>query len=190
MLKVSNFMKRRYLVTVLGSGAILGVMTKGFKSVAQTTSEPSASGDAIDILLADHRNIEALMDQIAQTTDSDVTAREQLLQQLADLFTLHNSTEENIIYPAIRDIADLPIDTVKLYYEQDEAKIMVFELDQLPKNDPQWGNRFKKLRTAVLAHVAQEENIDFPRLRTAAGPKLAELTTKVLQLRSHWNIQT
>ena len=122
MLKVSNLMKRRHLVAVLGGSALIGIVTKSLKSVAQTTSEPTVSGntttvngDVIDILLDDHRKIKALMDQILQTTDSDAAEREQLLQQLADLFTLHNSTEENLIYPAVRDIANLPIDTVELY---------------------------------------------------------------------------
>ena len=74
-----------------------------------------------------------------------------------------------------------------LYHQQDEAKVLVFGLDQLSKSDPHWSSRFAKLRSAVLAHIEQEENVDFPRLRKAAGPKLAQLTVKVRQLRSHWS---
>ncbi len=180
-------MSRRQLVGLLGSSALLGIATERLLPAAAQTSAPATGGNAIDILLEDHRKIKALMNQIAQTSAGNPTQRAQLLQQLADLLTVHNSTEENLVYPAIRDIAARPNDAAMLYHQQDEAKIIVFELDQLSKSDPRWSSRFATLHSAVLAHVAQEENIDFPHLRTAAGPKLAELTTKVRQLRSHWS---
>lgn len=85
------------------------------------------------------------MKQISQTPASNPTQRAQLLQKLANLLTVHNSTEEDLVYPAIRDIADLPSDATTLYQQQDEAKIIVFELDQLSKSDPDWGNRFATL---------------------------------------------
>lgn len=185
----NNFyhMSRRQLVGLLGSGAFLGIATQRLLPAAAQTSTPTAGGTAIDILVEDHRKIKALMNQISQTSAGNSTQRTQLLQQLADLLTVHNSTEENLVYPAIRDIAARPNDAATLYHQQDEAKVLVFELDQLSKSDPRWGSRFETLRSAVLAHVAQEENIDFPRLRTAAGPRLTELTAKVRQLRSHWS---
>jgi len=189
MLNDSKHITRRRFVTVLGSTALLSIAAEGFlaPSAAQT-SAPATGRDAIDILLEDHRQIEALMNQIAQTSASYPTQRAQLLQQLADLLTVHNATEENLIYPAIRNIANLPSDATTLYQQQDQAKVFVFELDQLSKSDPDWGSRFSTLQNAVLAHVAQEENTDFPSLRRAAGPQLVELTTKVLQLRSHWRL--
>ena len=182
-----NHTTRRRFCTLLGSSALLGIATEGLVSVAQT-SPPAANTDAISILVDDHRRIEALMNQIAQTPASNPTQRAQLLQQLINLLTVHNFTEENLIYPAIRDIANLPNDATMLYQQQDQSKVLVFELDQLPKNDdPDWSNRFATFESALLSHVAQEENVDFPRLRTAVGPKLTELTTKVRQLRSHWS---
>ena len=156
-------------------------------SPAMRTTSPSArGGDAIDILLADHRQIESYLNQISQTPATNPTQRAQLLQQLATLLTIHNATEENYIYPAIRDVARRPNDSATLYQQQDQAKVIMFELDQLAKNSPNWDSRFAALRTALMAHVAQEERTEFPQLRQAAGPKMTALTTKVRQLRSQF----
>ncbi|MBV9388083.1 MAG: hemerythrin domain-containing protein [Chroococcidiopsidaceae cyanobacterium CP_BM_ER_R8_30] len=186
MLSNFNHTTRRRFCTLLGTSALLGIATENLASVAQTNA-PATDTDAISILVDDHRRIEALMNQIAQTPASDPTQRSQLLQQLIDLLTVHNFSEENLVYPAIRDIANLPGDATTLYQEQDQTKVLVFELNQLPKSDPDWGNLFTTFQNALLSHVAQEENVDFPRLRTAVGPKLSVLTTQMLQLRSHWS---
>ena len=98
----NNFfrMSRRQLVALVGSSALLGIATRLLPTAAQTTA-PAASDTAIDVLLEDHQKIKALMNQIAQTSDGNPSQRTHLLQQLAELFTVHNSTEENLIYPAI-----------------------------------------------------------------------------------------
>ena len=186
MLNKFNHRTRRRFCTLVGTSALLGIATENLVSVARTSAS-TINTDAISILVDDHRLIEALMNQIAQTPASNPTRRTRLLQQLIDILTVHNFSEENVVYPAIKDIANLPNDATTLYQEQDLAKVQVFELNQLSTSDPDWGNRFTTFQNAVLSHVAQEENVDFPSLRTAAGPtKLAELTTQVIQLRSHW----
>lgn len=185
MLSNFNHTTRRRFCTILGGSALLGIATENLVSVAQT-SPPAVNTDVIGILVDEHRRIEALMNQIAQTPASNPTQRTQLLQQLINLLTVHNFTEENLVYPAIRDIANLMSDATTLYQEQDQSKVLAFELNQLPKSDPDWSNLFATFQSALLSHVAQEENVDFPRLRTAVGPKIAQLTTQALQLRSHW----
>ena len=188
----SNHMTRRRLVAVFGSSAVFSVAMKRLLPAAaqQKTTAPSPTpatpSDAIATLIQDHRAITTLMTQIAQT--SNPTQRTQLLQQLANLLTLHNSSEENLIYPAIRDIANEQSDAQTLYQQQDTAKVLLFELDQLSKSDPNWGTRFATFRSGVLAHISQEETRDFPRLRQIAGTtKLNQITAEFNQLRSHWH---
>jgi len=152
-----------------------------------TPATPAVKGDAIDILLEDHRRIEALLNQISQTSANNPTQRTQLLQQLISLLTIHNATEEHLVYPAIYAIANLQTNARQLYQQQDQAKLLTFELDQLSKSDPNWDDRFNVFRKALLAHVSQEEKSDFPRLRQAAGNKLTAITAKVRQLRSQFN---
>jgi hypothetical protein len=102
-----------------------------------------------------------------------------------EIYTLGVGRE--YIYPAIRDIATLPNDANTLYMQQDQAKVLAFELDRLAKDNTNWDRRFATFRNAVLAHVSQEEKTDFPRLRQAAGANMTTLTAKVQQLRSAWN---
>lgn len=132
----------RRQLTTLFSGALLGIVAEHAPAGAQApvpaisameASPAAASGNAIDILIQDHRRIGALMTQIAATSAGDALQRAALLQRLADLLTIHNASEENLVYPAIRDLANRPQDAATLYHQQDEAKVLVFELDQMPK---------------------------------------------------------
>jgi hemerythrin superfamily protein len=177
---------RRKFLTFLGGSVLFGVAVKNF--VIPSASAQTPNGDAIDILIQDHRTIADLLLQIAQTPASNPTQRTQLLQQLANLLTVHNASEENFIYPAIRNIAGLPRDASLLFQQQDNSKIILFSLNQVPPDSPQWDRLLATLTNALVNHVSQEENVDFPRLRQTAGPLLPVLTAQVVQLRSRFNL--
>lgn len=54
----SNHIKRRQFVTVLGSSALLGIVTQSLLApAAAQMSAPATGKDAIDILIEDHRQI-------------------------------------------------------------------------------------------------------------------------------------
>lgn len=124
------------------------------------------------------------MDQILAS--GDPAEREHLLRELSNALTIHNANEENIVYPAIREVADRPDDAALLYHQQDEAKVAIWGLMSLPKEGPDFTRRFTELRNAILTHIRQEEAIDFPAVRAALGSRIHELDATTSRLRAHW----
>jgi len=150
---------------------------------ARTNANPApvVGNDAVEILENDHRRIKALLSELVEGDEAD---RATTLDELKALLTIHNASEENLVYPAIRVVGKHPGQSETLYHQQDEAKVAVWELDMLARDDRDFEARAKKLRTAILAHIKKEEEHEFPHLRETAGKDaLQELTGALRELR-------
>ena len=139
--------------------------------------------DAIEILENDHRTIKQLL---LDLTSAEEMARKQALERLKALLTVHNATEENLVYPAIHDLAERPMHANGLYKEQDQAKVAVFELSMLSPGDPEFTKKAAALRDAVYAHIEKEETSEFRHLREAAEANMPELTAQVRRFRKEF----
>ncbi len=141
----------------------------------------ATAGDAIAVLMNDHLRIKALFDQLL---DGDGTTRPRLLAELKPLLIVHNAGEENVIYPAIFGIAMRPHHAKGLYHQQDDATVAFWEVLQMDPGDPEFVRKAADLRDALLAHVRQEEEHEFPELRRAlAAPAMAKLTAELEEFR-------
>lgn len=125
-----------------------------------------AGGDPFDALARDHRNVLALFDVIERTDDSARLRRATLLFQLKRMLTAHTLAEEDIIYPMLRDDAQREEMATKLYRDHAEMKVRLFELEHQSKNSPAWMSKLRELRQIIEAHARQEEESEFPRLRS------------------------
>ena len=148
---------------------------------------PYTGNDVFEILENDHHAIKHCLD----TLIADIPKRHTTLMALSALFTIHNATEENYVYPAVGKIAKLPNDAAALFHQQDEAKTVVWSLHEIGKTEGFASQAFtdtaQQLLAAALAHVHQEETRDFPALRTALGPQhVAELTHAVRAFRQRF----
>ena len=153
---------------------------------ATTNGEiPTVGNDAIEILENDHDTIEMLLNELV---DGSEAQRAGALEQLKTLLTVHNATEENLIYPAIHEIAARPMHAGKLYHEQDDAKVVVWKLSMLEPGSEDFRATAVNLREAVLKHVRLEEEHEFPHLRDAAAEKMTTLTTEVRRFRGTFGI--
>jgi hemerythrin superfamily protein len=142
--------------------------------------------DAMEILINDHAVIKNLLE--ALTAAVDVGERTSALQRLKAALTIHNATEENLIYPAIERIAKEKSEAERLYHETAKADVMIFELDSLLEEGRSEEDSFaataERLRDGVIAHIEEEEQHAFPQLRDQADPAQAEtLSRSVRQFR-------
>ena len=156
--------------------------------MASKTTATVTGNDAVEILENDHRRIKELLAQLVEASGDD--ARTGVLDELKALLTVHNASEENLIYPAVRVLAKRRSESETLYHQQDEAKVAVWELDMLAEDDRDFEARATKLQAAVHAHIAKEEETEFPKLREAAGEEaMEELTAALRELRGalHFN---
>lgn len=145
---------------------------------SDSTQLPVRGNDAIEILTNDHRRIKDLLAQL--TAASQTTQRKQTLEQLKAALTIHNATEENLVYPAIQEVAGKKAEAQKLYHETGEADVLVFTLDTMLKegDEGDFSATAEKLQAAVLEHIEDEEQKAFVHLRDRSEPPQAQLLTQ------------
>lgn len=147
------------------------------------TRLPAHGRDAVEILLNDHNVIKSLLTELTQ---GDRNQRRATLEQLKGVLTIHNATEENLVYPALDKVAGEGQEAEKLYHETAEADILVFELDNALKDgdDATFEATAKKFVGAVREHMKDEETKAFPHLVDGSDPQESEaLTTSVKMFR-------
>jgi len=147
--------------------------------------------DAVEILINDHQVIKGLLNELSSAKDTQ--ARRGVLEQLKAILTIHNATEENLVYPALQTVAGKRSESEHLYHETAMADVLVFEMDTMLKEDDEenFAAKAHKFIGAVLEHMDDEENKAFPHLREKADPQQAQLLTEsVRQFRNALRFST
>jgi hemerythrin superfamily protein len=139
---------------------------------------PARGSDAIEILINDHQVVKALLEQL--TKAHETTQRQAVLEQLKAALTIHNATEENLVYPALNKVARKKWESQRLYHETAEADVLIFELDTMLKqgDESDFTRKCEKLRDAILEHIDDEERSAFQHLRENAEPQQAQMLTE------------
>lgn len=132
--------------------------------------------NAISLLKADHRNVEALFDAI-EKLDGSPKRKRALVDKLVRELSIHSSIEEQIFYPEVkREIDDAKGTVLESLEEHRAVKWMLDAVDSSGEDDERWDAKIKVLRDTVMHHIEEEENVLFPRVRKAFdNSKLNEL---------------
>jgi hemerythrin superfamily protein len=142
-------------------------------------SDHSSDHDVIDTLTTDHREVAELFDQITATTDP--VQRRELADSLISELVRHSVAEEMYVYPAMRD--HLPEGDRVVQEDTSEHKeleALMKELEGADVSAPEFLDTLGQMRTAFEHHIADEENAQFPQLRThIPDEKLVELKQMV-----------
>lgn len=147
-------------------------------------------GDAVEILKNDHNLIKSLLTELAGATDQQT--RVNILERAKGVLTVHNATEENLVYPALQTVAGQKRESEHLYHETAEADVLVFALDTMLKtgDDSKFGETVSKLKDAVFEHIEDEETSAFPALQEKSSPdQIASLTNAVREFRGAFTFQ-
>jgi hemerythrin superfamily protein len=151
------------LIGAAMAGAAVGLAANvGRKLFIQFGASPG--GDWLDSLKAEHEMTLAIFDKIEATEDDQTMMRSHLLAKLKYALTKHALEEENVIYPALRQ-ANETEEADDLNSDHGYVKTYLYELENLPNDDPQWIARVRDFRAMIEEHMREEENDIFPRLR-------------------------
>lgn len=130
--------------------------------------------DAIDLLVAQHREVDALFAAYEEAGDKAFRTKEKIYETIAAKLRLHAALEENHFYPAAsRVIADQVREG-----EEEHAvfKDLLDKIDELAAEDETFDAKVTVLRELVHHHVGEEERDLFPVCRSKMGrEKLDEL---------------
>src|SRR5215813_13638471 len=130
-----------------GSGQPWGVCGRRVQSSTfRADFQPRRLMDAIALLKSQHREVEALFEQIA------------------DALAVHATIEEKHFYPAPREAR-----TEELLQEAVEehlaAKRTIADLMEMSSDEPQFDAKVKVLKEQIEHHVEEEEKELFPKVR-------------------------
>jgi hemerythrin superfamily protein len=135
--------------------------------------------DVVDVLEHDHREVEGLFDEIERTTDA--SQRRELTDQVIIELVRHSVAEEQYLYPAARErIPDGDALVDREIADHNEVEEALKALEAMDAGDSEFMTRFRQMSNEVRAHVKEEEEELFPKLREhGTADELRELGEKV-----------
>lgn len=125
---------------------------------AKRRSQKADTLDAITLLKNDHREVEAWFEAFENTNNAPKKAK--LAQQICTALKVHTQIEEEIFYPACREVGveDDMMDEADV--EHDGAKKLIAEIEAGKPGDDHWDARVKVLGEMIKHHVKEEEQRD------------------------------
>lgn len=162
------------MIGIAAAGLATGLLANLGRKVAMQA--PTAlTGDWLEGVKAEHKAALALFDAL-QATDSDHARRRgMLLMQLKHALAKHAFTEENVLYPALREWGD-KADADKLNHDHGYVKQYLYTLENMAKDAPDFLMQVAEFRETLEAHIREEEQDVFPKLHAA----LSEAKNKAL----------
>ncbi len=127
----------------------------GTQPASNASTRGNQSPDAIELLKADHRTVDALFKKYkaAQSTQE----KRDVVTAVCDDLTIHTAIEEEIFYPACRDKGVEHDDLDEAQVEHDGAKVMIRELSHRSPDDKFFDAEVEVLSEYIKHHVWEEE---------------------------------
>lgn len=124
-----------------------------------------------DLIIADHRLVSAVFDQLKEAMEEDEPDAERCLDLMATidaLLTPHARAEERLIYPAFAQANEEAEDTVAEAFEEHAlVHQLVAQIKELPDVNQEWCAKAKVMMDLVEHHVREEEGEQFQAARKA-----------------------
>lgn len=110
--------------------------------------------DAVALLKADHRKVEALFAQFEAAKGAG--KKQALAQQICMELTIHTRIEEDVFYPACEGKVEEDL-MKEAYVEHDAAKVLIAEIEAGGPDDDFYDAKVKVLSEEIEHHVEEEE---------------------------------
>ncbi len=118
----------------------------------------SSPQDAIQLLKADHRQVEQWFGQFEKARSAD--RKRELAQNICKALTVHAQIEEEIFYPAFLEATQDTDMHHEAEVEHDGAKKLIAEIEGSGPEDDYYDARVTVLSEMIKHHVKEEEQRD------------------------------
>lgn len=162
--------------------------TKASKAAARKSrphSTPTA-GDAIALLIADHREVDGWFEDFEAATDD--AEKKALADKICLALKVHTQIEEELFYPPAREKTSDGDLIDEALVEHTGAKILIAQIEAMQPGQALYDAKVKVLGEQIRHHVEEEESELFPEVRDtridlkALGVKLAARKAELLTL--------
>jgi hemerythrin-like domain-containing protein len=125
--------------------------------------------DALDLLEADHKEVQKIFKQFKQLIEDDAPRSEKsvLVKKACNALIVHTKLEEEIFYPAVRKAIgnEELMDEAKV--EHEAAKELIDQLLDMMPGEELYDAKFIVLGEQVKHHIKEEEGEIFPAAKKA-----------------------
>jgi hemerythrin superfamily protein len=154
-------------------------------------SRTSSGGQsAIALLKADHKEVSELAERFEKARPAQ---KKQIAAAICQALTIHTTIEEEIFYPAVREVADEELESLlnEAAVEHQSVKDLVAQIEEMladPQDEGMFEAKVKVAAEYVKHHVREEEREMFPLVQDteldlkALGTQLAD---RKEELRAH-----
>jgi hemerythrin superfamily protein len=140
-----------------------------------------ASPTITNMIRADHTHVLATFHQYE--ADTSPGTKEALVNTIVLALEVHAQLEEEIFYPAMRELNAEGAVVAKSFPEHDEMKRLIAVLRTMEPTDAAYDNTVMELMRDVMHHVADEETILLPAAEKLMGDRLEELGVQMTKRR-------
>jgi len=114
--------------------------------------------DPTKLLKKQHREVEALFKRIGKTEEA--FERRRLMDEISAKLTMHTKLEEEIFYPAVREVPTKKAEEMVLeaYEEHHVVKLVLAELPRVDPEDERFEAKMTVLKEMAEHHVEEEED--------------------------------
>ena len=121
--------------------------------------------DAFELLEEDHRKVKKLFAEGDDTTERGVKTRQELFARIKQELLVHETLEEEILYPTLKEHDETKEVSLEGYEEHHFANEVIAELEETPVDDERWAAKFSVLKENIEHHIEEEEEEMFPKAR-------------------------
>lgn len=131
---------------------------------------------ATSLLESQHRKVEALFKKL----EAGRLEPEPLLEELANNLAAHMAIEQEIFYPAIKELDE---DTVNESYEEHSLAEVALKRLLSASGDESFKARLTALKELIEHHVTEEEEELFPEVESTLDEKMLDQLGKTMKAR-------
>ena len=136
--------------------------------------------DALELLKVDHQKVKRMLEELDATTERAEKTRTEMFERLKHDLTIHETIEEEILYPALEAFAKTKDITLEAFEEHHVVDQIVAELETTPVTDETWGAKLTVMKENLEHHIEEEEDEMFKQARQVMDhDELAELGDKM-----------
>lgn len=129
------------------------------------TAKKSHANLAIDLLVDDHKKVKKMFkdfDKLKEKGDDE--EKHALVQEICSELMVHTQVEEDLFYPAIREIVEEDM-VNEAEVEHASAKDLIEQIQALDPSDPMYDAKVTVLGEYIEHHVDEEEKEMFPKVK-------------------------
>jgi hemerythrin-like domain-containing protein len=132
--------------------------------------------DAVKLLKEDHDKVKKILEDLDSTTERGVKTREELFTKIKRELEVHESIEEEIFYPALKEHPKAKELVLEAYEEHHVVDMVMAEIADVPFDDEKWGAKCTVMKENVEHHIEEEEGEMFKQaLQVFSKEELEEL---------------